>query len=387
VSGDKNNMSPAPAGSENLGGLANAAVGERNRAGRQVGGTMMSRHSSREASIEPLSNKRLEPKPTFNANDNSDSEQEKSPYKVQRRGQLSTFGFGARKGKNILENLGDQSTHHVELKKWNTLQDRADPSENYEQSNLASHTTAVNPSSSIPKMHKQSKFGMLVDLPPPTSHQQMMLAMKKKNRTDYFPANKQQISENDDSDNDMIDQRTGPRRQHTLKRLTGINNANFQEDYKKRYRDFVPLASGSYAIVDRCQRKEDHADFVVKFMSRTKVADKIKNLLGLPDTEARELATKLCENELSVSNAMGSHPNISSIEDSYVDKLKGEYRFFSRIADFSTLLSDKHLEMLKTMNEDGSERLTPEQAKQYFRDVVDGLKHSKILVNQCIRRR
>lgn len=339
-----------------------------------------SRKSSREQSLDPNNQRLLEMKMIMQADDMSDSETEKSPSRYPKNVNFSQFGFGPKMGRNIIDNLGDDVNHQHEVRRWNTIGDKSDPSENHDQSNIGSNTTMVlNPSAYNQPTHKKSHFASLSEKNQQMTHAQMMQIMRRKNQTDFYDdAARNSIAEDDDSDNEFMDSRERPRRTQTARRLTSMANPNATEDFKKKYRDFVQFASGSYAIVERCQRKEDQADFVMKFMTTVKISDKIKNSLGVTDAEAKDLAKKICENELNISKMLGSHVNISSIEDSYVDKAKGEYRFFSRLADFATLLSDTHMSMVKAMNHEGIEELTPELIKQYFRDIVDGLLHSTL---------
>lgn len=334
----------------------------------------MSRNSSREASIEPQSNRRFDKKDTV-GNDVSDSEQDRSPYRPTGTGMRSTFAPYNNKGRNILSTLGENSGRETQFQRWHTVQDKPEPSETNEQTNLASHVSMANPSGFAHGHHlPQSRFSTASQAT--QLQKQVFLAdLKRRNMTENFPNHKLAEEEPDDTAG-IIDKPSGFRRNNTLRKLTGMLNANNEEAYKKKYRDFVPFASGSYAVVERCQRKEDGTDFVMKFMNKTKVADKIKNLLGISDGEAKGLAEKLCDNELNISNALGSHPNISSIEDSYVDKAKEDYRFFSRKAELSTLMSDVHMKALRTLNGDSSDLLTVELVKAYFRDVVEGVKHS-----------
>jgi hypothetical protein len=360
--------------------------GDKMRSGKQAFGSMMSRHSSREPSLEPNSNRRFELKATLQGDDHSDSDAEKSPPKAIRSRQPSQFGFGPRMGMNIIDNLGEDANHQHEMRRWYTIGGKVDPSENNEQSNIASNSTVVNPSASIPKAQKKSNFAGISERSQPMTHLQMMQMMKRKNQTDYWGSKPLTIDEDDDSDNELVD-KSRPKRTQTARRLTHMANANPQEDYKKKYRDFVQFANGAYATVERCQRREDQADFVLKYMTVTRVADKIKNSLGLSEAEAKDIATKLCDNELNISNMLGPHANISSIEDSYVDKIKGEYRFFSPLADFSTLLSESHMGVVRVTSPEVTDTLSEPLAKQYFRDIVNGLHHmhSKKIVHRDLK--
>jgi hypothetical protein len=356
-------MNPTP--------LMNSSI-EKGRPSKHQYGTMMSRNSSREASIDPMSQRRVDGRGTIPGEDRSESEVDKSPHKAVGTRQPSQFGISHTKGKNIIDNLGDGTNHQHEIKRWNTYGARGDQSEYLDQSNYASNTTVVN-HSSIPRAQKMSNFAVIKE--PSQSRKEMAKNLRNRNFT--CDVDRNHIVENDESEKSFDDAKAPFKRAGTVKRLTHIVSKNSQEEYKVKYLKLPVTANGSYALVEKWRlRQEDQLEFAMKFMTVTKVSDKIKSSLCLSDAEARDMAIKLCENELNVSKTLGPHPNIASIEDSYVDKAKGEYRFFSKWADLSTLLSDSHQQWLKQAQSEDLNNQEQEIMKNYFVDIVKGLQHS-----------
>lgn len=344
--------------------------------------SIFSRQSSREHSIGPQSNIRIDPKGALQGDDKSDSSQEKSPIKPgkQRTGSI----FKHMKNKNLLENVEGQNTStFAPYNRGITAQDNHVniPEENsvdHEKSVLPLMHPIISSTTHTPSMFPMAKPNQAAG----SARNNLKEMMRLRNQTEYprTGSAKPNFDEDEDENSDIFVTHSKPvKRSEARKPGTNIQTKPKGDEYKIKYGDLnVKIGSGSYATVEKWRKRESGEHYVMKLMTISHVTARITtSYSGINKKEVREIAKQLCDNEIEVSNALGCHPNISTIEDCYIDKAGEEYRFFSKFADNGTLFSDRHIEFLKIKAEEKSSEISIDTIKTLFKEIVEGVKHSK----------
>lgn len=352
----------------------------------------MSRQSSREQSVGPNSNNHKNmAKATLNGEERSESDQDKSPFKFNNPKQASIF---QRQGQaNILDNIGGKG-NFTYIRYNTTDHNKRDQDEDHSVANEQSNpgnATLLKPYTNITTKQSGSLFKQQAEATSKINRNKMMMDMRARNFTTGNPAMnaKQSVMDDEDDDSDFennqsnMNNRKITRRERKL--YTNVTVKPSVNEYSTKYRMISWIANGSYATVERCQRKSDCAEYVMKYMKVRDIADKIIRLVsGLSQAEAQILAKELCDNEINISELLAPHPNISTIDDSYFDKIEGSYRLFSQFAQHGTLMSNSHISYVKMMSDNNETVLSLSMKKSLFRDIVRGLQHSRLYLTQCI---
>lgn len=258
-----------------------------------------------------------------------------------------------------------------------------EPSVTVDNSQLV-NTTIVKPYMSGSIKPAGSLFKQQAEAKQVNPRNRIMAEMKARNFTTDYAAmsSKKHALEYDDDDSDSeinpsnMNNRTITRRERKL--CTNFTVKPAANEFTMKYRDFSWIASGSYATVERCYRKSDNAEFVMKYMAIRDIVDKIVRLVcGLGRKEAENMAILLCDNEIEVSRVLAPNSNISTIDDYYFDKVEGSYRLFSRFAQHGTLMSESHIRYVAMMSDHNSPEIPYIYKKSLFRNIVEGLQHSR----------
>lgn len=185
----------------------------------------------------------------------------------------------------------------------------------------------------------------------------------------------------EDDDDELFSAHYTKSRNPGIRSQTMMDAQRVEETPLLKYKVLHQVGKGSYATVSKVVKMPECTYFVSKVISLKEMEHILSTQLRLEPERLTQAAKHVCDHEIAVSHALQSattHPNVCLVEESFYSVAEEKYYLYFQFAEQGTLLSELHRKNLASAEDGNAEGLSMAQSKELFRQMLSGVKHSKL---------
>lgn len=184
----------------------------------------------------------------------------------------------------------------------------------------------------------------------------------------------------EDDDDELFSAHYTKSRNPGIRSQTMMDAQRVEDTPLLKYKVLHQVGKGSYATVSKVVKMPECTYFVSKVISLKEMEHILSTQLRLEPERLTEAAKQVCDHEIEISRLLKSlpaHPNVCLIEESFYSTAEEKYYLYFQFAEQGTLLSEQHRKSLAVSDAESEQGLSASQAKELFRQLLSGIKHSK----------